>query len=94
MIIGALVLFCIPLGLLFKPIKDNKSHQSPETYDETDGRDKRMNWEGYIDLLYDAKFILFMLSTLLANIGTTVPFAYTVVSTKQIKCSLRGKLIS
>ena len=38
MLNGALVIFCIPLGLLFKPIQDNKSHQSTETCEETDGR--------------------------------------------------------
>ena len=83
MIIGALVLLCIPLGLLFKPIKDNKSHQSTETCEETTGRDKGTNWAGHLDLLYDYKFILVILSTLLANIGITIPYAFTVVSTKQ-----------
>ena len=42
MLNGALVIFCIPLGLLFKPIKAKKSHQSTETCEETDGGG---NWE-------------------------------------------------
>ena len=105
MLNGALVIFCIPLGLLFKPIQDNKSHQSTETCEETDGRGELGNThsglatidccgcisacvtkmeKGYIDLLYDAKFILLMLSNLLTNIGFAVPFAYAVVIVKRI----------
>ena len=104
MLNGALVIFCIPLGLLFKPIKAKKSHQSTETCEETDGGGELGNTQtamatinccgcisacvtkmgkGYIDLLYDAKFILFMLSNLLTNIGFAVPFAYTMVVVKR-----------
>ena len=108
MIIGTLVLFCIPLGLLFRPIQDNKSHQSTETCEETEERGELGNThtglatidcfgcitacvtkmeKGYIDLLYDAKFIIFMLSNVLTNIGFAVPFAYTMVIVKRIKLS-------
>ena len=104
MIIGALVLFCIPMSLLFKPIKENNVHQSTETCEKTDGRGYSakthtglavidcfgcisgcvsMMGKGYSDLLHDAKFILFMLSNLLTNIGFAVPFAYTVVILKR-----------
>ena len=120
MIIGALVIFCIPLGLLFKPIKANKSHQSTETCEETDGRGELGNTntvlatinccgcisacvtkmeKGYIDLLYDAKFILFMFSNLLTNISFSVPFAYSMVIVKRIilgrvRFSQKGCVIS
>ena len=111
MIIGALVLFCIPLGLLFKPINDDKSHQSAESCEATDESGDSENTaihcfgcnsvcvtkmgEGYIDLLYDAKFILYVLSNLLTTIGFAVPYAYTVASLKRRKilsrahCSLK-----
>lgn len=104
MIVGALVLLCIPLGLLFKPLKDSKSNKSTESCEETDTTCELGNTHtqlatikcrrcisvsvmkmgnGYIDLLHDSKFILFMLSNLLTNIGFSVPFAYTVVSVKR-----------
>ena len=99
-IIGALVLFCIPFGLLLKPINDNKSHQSTETCEEKEERGELGNKHTglatidcfgcltpcvtkmekvYVDLLFDAKFILLMLSNLLTNIGFGVPFAFAVV---------------
>ena len=110
MIIGALVLLCIPLGLLFKPIKDDKSQQSTEPCERDDlGNMKVLGnigcfgcisvcatkmGNGYIDLLYDARFILFTLSNMFANMGTAVAFVYTVVRTKQRTFSLKGWLIS
>ena len=92
MMIGAVVLFCIPLALLFKPIKDNKSNRSSESWEGTEPSDDfscfgcisisdtKMG-KGHFDLLLDVKFILFVLSNLLTNIGFGVPYAYTVAST-------------
>ena len=99
-ILGVLVLFCIPLGILLKPIKyTNMPYQSTESSEGTEesgdlgnndidcfGRTSllfaRMG-NGYIDLLHDAKFLLFVLSNLLTNIGFAVPYAYTVASPKK-----------
>ena len=99
-ILGVLVLFCIPLGILLKPIKGtntpNHSTESREGTEETgDSGNNAIDCfgqtslllakmgNGYIELLYDAKFILFVLSNLLTNIGFAVPYAYTVASPKK-----------
>lgn len=99
MIIGASVLFGIPLGLLFKPIKDSISDKSTKTCEETyaygeKGKTNsgsanecfgcifacvRKMGDGYIELLSDAKFMVFMLSNLLSYIGFSVTIEYTVV---------------
>ena len=100
MIIGASVLFCIPLGLLFKPIKDKKSDQSTKNCEETDEYGEggstndglaamdcfgcisacvRKMGKGYLDLLSDAKFMLFMVSNALTRIGFSVTMAFAVV---------------
>ena len=101
MMIGVVVLLCIPLGFLFKPIKDNHFNQSNgnETLERTDecgdlghlsidccgcfSVSVTKKIKGYINLLYDAKFLLFLLSNFLTNIGSTVPYAYTVASLKR-----------
>ena len=96
--IGAVVLFCIPLGLLFKPIKDTKPNQSTKSFEGTDDNgDMRTTvldyfrcisvnvsklGKQYIDLLSDVTFIIFVSSNLLAQIGIAVPYAFTVVSSK------------
>ena len=120
MIIGALVLLCIPLGILFKPMKDDKSHQPTENYKNVNPRDELGNkhelapidcigcisacatkmGSGYIDLLVDTKFILFTLANVFINIGSAIPFVYTVVIAKRemilsrAHLSLKGYLIS
>ena len=100
MIIGAVVLLCIPLGLVFKPIKNiefNRSNECCEGADESGDLGNRANGccgcnfvfvtkigKGSIELLSDMKFILFVLSNLLTAIGFAVPYAYTVASSKKI----------
>ena len=87
MITGASVLFCIPLGLLFKPLNDEKADQSTKKCRETnDNCEKasisssvRKMGRGYVDLLGDAKFMLLMLSNLLTFIGFSTTLAFVVV---------------
>lgn len=93
MIIGGFVIVCIPLGLLFKPTKDNTSSRSTKLYERTVKKADidcfssisvyftKMG-ESYIDLVYDMNFIIYMLSNLLANIGFAIPYAYTMASLK------------
>ena len=94
--IGAVVLFCIPLGLIFKPIKDTKSVECCEGTDEKGdqgntsvdcfGRSSVFITKignGFIELLSDMNFILFVLSNLLTTTGFAVPYAYTVASSNR-----------
>ena len=94
--IGAVVLFCIPVGFLLKPINENESKQSDGTCEGTkecdDGEQQDISClgcisfpaikmgKGYSELLYDAKFLLYLMSILLMNIGFSAPYAYTVAS--------------
>ena len=81
MITGASVLFCIPLGLLFKPLNDEK--KCKETNDNCEkasiSSSVRKMGRGYVDLLGDAKFMLLMLSNLLTFIGFSTTLAFVVV---------------
>ena len=93
MAIGSVVLFCIPAGLLM-PFNINKSKPSTENGDATaESFDEETNCFGcitnilatkmgkiYTDLLQDARFLLYLMSIVLTNIGLTAPFAYTMVS--------------
>ena len=94
--IGATVLFCIPVGFLLKPVHENDVKQSAGTCEGAnecdDGEHQHISCfecisipaikigKGYIDLLYDAKFLLYLMSILLMNIGFSAPYAYTVAS--------------
>ena len=104
MTIGAVLLFCIPVGLLLKPINENQSKQSNGTCEGTkecdDGEQQDMSClgciyipdiemgKGCIDLLYDAKFLLYLMSILLMNIGFSAPYAYTVESDTFLRSNL------
>ena len=104
MILGVMMLFYIPLCLLFKPITHNQCQQSNESWkEENELGDKRNSHDsvatssssciptGHIGLLYDPKFMIFMLSNLLANIGFAVPFAFTQVKKNIFLKSLSNK---
>ena len=100
MMIGGVVIICIPVSL---PLNGNKSNQSSDSWKEscqfTDIDHPDVNCfgcipisavkigRGYTHLLYDTKFLLFLLSILLMNIGFAAPYAYTVVS-RQYTCKI------
>ena len=109
MILGTMLLLYIPLFLLFKPIKKNKSLQSSESWNEENEMGEMTNTNDrfetykciriiptrYISLLYDAKFMILMLSNLLTNIGFSVPFAFTQVRiTFPLQKLLRNNLVA
>ena len=87
MITGASVLLCIPLGLLFKPLHDEKTDQSTSKCKDIDdcgekgsiSSSLRKMGKGYVDLLGDAKFMLLVLSNLLTFIGFSTTMAFVVV---------------
>ena len=105
MILGVMMLFYIPLCLLFKPIKHNQCQQSIESWrEENEMGDKRNSHDSvatsrcssciptaHIGLFHDSKFMIFMLSNLLANIGFAVPFAFTQVKKNIFLKSLSNK---
>ena len=87
MITGASVLLCIPLGLLFKPLHDEKTDLSTSKCKDIDdcgekgsiSSSLRKMGKGYVDLLGDAKFMLLVLSNLLTFIGFSTTMAFVVV---------------
>ena len=96
MAIGSVVLFCIPAGLLMpfdknrsKPSTENgdamaescvTEHQETNCFGCITNILATKMGKIYIDLLQDARFLLYLMSILLTNIGFTAPFAYTMAS--------------
>ena len=87
MLIGTLVLACIPLGMLFRPIisdtqdtsKDEKCTKISGYVDEFDKANKGPN---NCALPMPKLLIPCLLSSILFNVGFAVPYVYTVVSIK------------
>ena len=90
MLIGTLVLACIPLGMLFRPIiNDTKETSKYEKctkisggVDEFDKTNKGVPVPNNCALPMPKLLIPCLLSSILFNVGFAVPYVYTVVSIK------------
>ena len=98
MILGALMLTCIPLAMSFRPLATAK-FERPEIFNEkekveanhgganvTDAKKSILQKSPQLSyMLYNPVFITCLVTSTLVNIGYAVPYLYTVVS---IKCSI------
>ena len=93
MMLGVLLLVCIPLGLLFEPISDSyESERTTATYSNFANYDGKTictrlcssfmkpQIPKFPNILYDTVFTIMLFANFLANIGFPVAYSYTVVS--------------
>ena len=92
MLIGILVLACIPLGILFRPIANNTQRTSKYEkctkisgcVDDVDRSNKGVTVPNNCALPMPKLLIPCLLSSILFNVGFAVPYVYTVVNEKII----------
>ena len=97
-IMGGIVLICVPLGTLFKPVPvNNMSVNSDVEVEEQicekeSTVDEATSCKSGTNLMYDGIFIMFAISNFLTSFGFNIPYLYTVVRKKvqyQIMYSLK-----
>ena len=90
MMIGGLMLACVPLGLVFRPIENKKlktvtaqHHNALDTANEENSHGCSIFLRRLTPkcpaILHDTVFIICLLSNFLTNLGFAVPYVYTVV---------------
>ena len=93
MMMGAFMLVCVPLGLLFKPISDKspESERSTATCFSVKTDEEtfctrfcsfciRTQVLKFPEILYDAVFTICLFSNFLANVAFPIAYSYTMVS--------------